>query len=42
MRPVRVSPRLWLTPDWSNWALMAAIVLLVVAFGFYFYVYYAA
>jgi len=29
-------------PDWSNWALMAAIVLLVTAFAFYFYVFYAA
>jgi hypothetical protein len=41
MRAVKVPSRLWLTPDWSNWALMTAIVLLVAAFGFYFYVYYA-
>jgi hypothetical protein len=40
MRAVRAPHRLWLVPDWSNWALMAAIVLLVTAFGFYFYVYY--
>ena len=40
MRTVRAPHRLWLAPDWSNWALMAAIILLVTAFGFYFYVYY--
>jgi hypothetical protein len=28
-------------PDWSNWVLMAAIVLLVTALAFYF-VFYAA
>jgi hypothetical protein len=28
-------------PDWSNWVLMAAIVLLVTAFALYF-VFYAA
>jgi len=41
MRALRVPRRLWLDPDWSNWALMTAIVLLVTAFGFYFYVFYA-
>ena len=42
MCALRVPRRLWLDPDWSNWALMAAIVLLVTAFGFYFYVFYAS
>jgi hypothetical protein len=39
MCALRVPRRLWLVPDWSNWVLMAAIVLLVTAFGFYFYVF---
>ena len=38
MRTVKAPHRLWLDPDWSNWVLMTAIVLLVTAFGFYFYV----
>jgi hypothetical protein len=42
MRTLRAPRRLWLLPDWSNWVLMAAIVLLVTAFAFYFYVFYAA
>jgi hypothetical protein len=42
MRTIRVPHRLWLAPDWSNWVLMAAVVLLVTALGFYFYVFYAA
>ena len=42
MRPFRAPRRLWLVPDWSNWVLMAAIVLLVTAFALYFYVFYAA
>ena len=39
MCALRVPRRLWLDPDWSNWVLMTAIVLLVTAFGFYFYVF---
>jgi hypothetical protein len=39
MCALRVPRRLWLVPDWSNWVLMAAIVLLVTAFGFYLYVF---
>ena len=35
-----VPRRLWLDPDWSNWVLMTAIVLLVTAFGL-FYLFYA-
>jgi len=42
MRTLRAPRRLWLGPDWSNWAVMAAIVLLVTAFVFYLYVFYAA
>ena len=42
MRTLRAPRRLWLVPDWSNWLLMAAIVLLVTAFAFYVYVFYAA
>jgi len=41
MCALQVPRRLWLDPDWSNWVLMAAIVLLVTAFAF-FYVFYAA
>ena len=41
MPTLRAPRRLWLVPDWSNWVLMAAIVLLVTAFAF-FYVFYAA
>ena len=36
MRTLRAPRRLWLVPDWSNWVLMAAIVLLVTALAFYF------
>jgi hypothetical protein len=42
MPNVRVPRRLWLVPDWSNWVLMTAIVLLVAALAFYFYAFYAA
>ena len=41
MPNARVPHRLWLVPDWSNWVLMAAIVLLVAALAFYFYALYA-
>jgi len=41
MPHVRAPRRLWLTPDWSNWVLMTAIVLLVAALAFYFYAFYA-
>jgi hypothetical protein len=40
MCALRVPRRLWLDPDWSNWVLMTAIVLLVTAFGL-FYLFYA-
>jgi hypothetical protein len=40
MCALRVPRRLWLDPDWSNWVLMTAIVLLVAAFGL-FYLFYA-
>ena len=42
MRTLRAPRRLWLVPDWSNWLLMAAIVLLLTVFALYFYVFYAA
>ena len=41
MPHIRAPRRLWLTPDWSNWVLMTAIVLLVAALAFYFYAFYA-
>jgi hypothetical protein len=41
MCALRVPRRLWLDPDWSNWVLMTVIVLLVTAFAFYVYVFYA-
>jgi hypothetical protein len=41
MPNVRAPRRLWLVPDWSNWVLMTAIVLLVAALAFYFYAFYA-
>lgn len=41
MCALRAPRRLWLDPDWSNWVLMAVIVLLVTAFGLYFYFFYA-
>jgi len=41
MCALRVPRRLWLDPDWSNWVLMTAIVLLVTAFGL-FYLFYAS
>jgi len=36
MCALRVPRRLWLDPDWSNWVLMTAIVLLVTAFGLFY------
>jgi hypothetical protein len=42
MPTVKAAHRLWLAPDWSNWVLMSAIVLLVAALAFYFYAFYAA
>ncbi len=38
MRTLRASPRLWLAPDWSNWPVIIAIVLLAGALVVYFYV----
>ena len=41
MPNLRTQRWMWLTPDWSNWVLMTAIVLLVAALAFYFYAFYA-
>ena len=41
MPNVRAPRWMWLTPDWSNWVLMTAVVLLVAALAFYFYAFYA-
>jgi len=45
MSALRVSRRLWLDPDWSNWVLIAAIAFLAMgftAFAVYFYVFHAS
>jgi hypothetical protein len=44
MCALQVPRRLWLDPDWSNWVLMAVIVLLAIAFTAFafFYVFYAS